>query len=377
MLRGFFLPVSLALLLLAVAEAHRLPGSEWSFAVSGDSRNCGDVVMPAIAKSVLEHHPEFYWHLGDFRMGDGEDEDMKQSDGVMPIDEYHQRAWDDFIEHQIEPFGSLTVHLGIGNHELYMHGTTREDEFLSHADFATKFAKWLGGRSYYDWRLKHVHFVNLDNSMDAGFAEQQLIWLEGLLKGDRSNSDVRAVVIGMHRALPNSLACGHSMNGDPDSSAEDNLKSLESGRRAYSDLSNFQNATGKPVYVLAAHSHFYMENIFDTPYWNNRNEKDDEVLKGRKAEPILQGWIIGTAGAVRYGLPENLPSATLAVTYTYGYLLGKVNSDGAIGFEFHQVTADDVPPEIKTKYGKNFVDFCYLANRDDTPHVPEQSCNEQ
>jgi hypothetical protein len=52
-----------------------LPGSaqsapdkgEWRFAVSGDSRNCGDVVMPGIAAGVLKEGPAFYWHLGDFR----------------------------------------------------------------------------------------------------------------------------------------------------------------------------------------------------------------------------------------------------------------------------------------------------------------------
>ena len=42
-------------------------GKVWWFAVSGDSRNCGDVVMPAIAKQVREDGASFYWHLGDFR----------------------------------------------------------------------------------------------------------------------------------------------------------------------------------------------------------------------------------------------------------------------------------------------------------------------
>lgn len=376
MLRWTLLPVSLALLLLTVTKV-RPTESEWNFAVSGDSRNCGDVVMASIAKSVLAHDAKFYWHLGDFRIGYAEDEDMKQSDGAMSIDEYHKRAWDDFIGHQIQPFGSLTVHLGIGNHELYLHGTTSKDESLSHRDFTTKFAKWLGKSSYYEWKLGQVQFINLDNSVDAGFDEHQMAWLEGLLENEISDSNVRAIVVGMHRALPNSLACGHSMNGDPYSSAEDNRKSVASGRRAYADLWNFHNASGKYVYVLASHSHFYMENIFNTGYWNNRDENDKEVLNGTKGETILKGWLIGTGGAVRYRLPDNLPPATLAVTYTYGYLLGTVTPDGAIGFEFHQVTEDDVPPDVKAKYGKNFVDFCFLANRDDTPHVPERSCNEQ
>ena len=39
----------------------------WTFAVSGDSRNCGDFVMPAIAAKVKAENDAFYWHLGDFR----------------------------------------------------------------------------------------------------------------------------------------------------------------------------------------------------------------------------------------------------------------------------------------------------------------------
>jgi hypothetical protein len=32
----------------------------WHFAVSGDSRNCGDVVMPAIAEKVRANRPTGY-----------------------------------------------------------------------------------------------------------------------------------------------------------------------------------------------------------------------------------------------------------------------------------------------------------------------------
>ena len=43
------------------------PTEQWSFAVSGDSRNCGDFVMPSIATKVKAENDAFYWHLGDFR----------------------------------------------------------------------------------------------------------------------------------------------------------------------------------------------------------------------------------------------------------------------------------------------------------------------
>jgi hypothetical protein len=53
--------------LLALLSFSALAQDTWKFAVSGDSRNCGDIVMPAIAAGVLKSGAEFYWHLGDFR----------------------------------------------------------------------------------------------------------------------------------------------------------------------------------------------------------------------------------------------------------------------------------------------------------------------
>src|SRR5215469_13832790 len=41
------------------------------FAVSGDSRDCGDLIMPKIARSIDDSRAQapvqFYWHLGDLR----------------------------------------------------------------------------------------------------------------------------------------------------------------------------------------------------------------------------------------------------------------------------------------------------------------------
>ena len=42
-------------------------GESWRFVVSGDSRNCGDVVMPAIAAGARTDGAQVYWHLGDLR----------------------------------------------------------------------------------------------------------------------------------------------------------------------------------------------------------------------------------------------------------------------------------------------------------------------
>ena len=83
-------PTALLLFLCFAFPAFSQQAPEsWRFAVSGDSRNCGDVVMPAIAQSVHDHHARFYWHMGDFRAMYGVDEDIqKRYDGKLPMDEY-------------------------------------------------------------------------------------------------------------------------------------------------------------------------------------------------------------------------------------------------------------------------------------------------
>src|SRR5215471_16296734 len=93
----------------------------WSFAISGDSRNCGDVVMPAIAADALKHNVSFYWHLGDLRLISGPDQDFIEQRVVQGkttnLAKYQKEAWGDFIENQIRPWGEVPFYLGIGNNE--------------------------------------------------------------------------------------------------------------------------------------------------------------------------------------------------------------------------------------------------------------------
>jgi hypothetical protein len=275
--------------------------------------------------------------------------------------------------------------LGIGNHELYESQdkslTVTQNAEKSHADYMTEFSYWLykpeiwkqrvgahaGGspQAYYHWNSHYVDFIYLDNSGDDGFDDLQLKWLAEVLQKDKVDSDIRTIVLGMHRALPNSLACGHSMNGDLDHPSS---KGTQSGRQAYESLVKWKRETGKHVYILASHSHYFAEDIFRTDYWTNPQEKSREVLPG---------WIVGTAGAKRYLLPENLPPNTLAKTYSYGYLLATVKPDGAIEFEFDEVTEDELPGAIMERYGKQFVNYCFLANRDLKPHPPAESCKDK
>src|ERR1700689_2192821 len=81
-------------------------GRPWKFAVSGDSRNCGDIVMPVIAAGVHKSGAVFYWHLGDFRAIYRLDEDMSPPVDLglhnQPLETlaYLKEAWPDFISHQ-------------------------------------------------------------------------------------------------------------------------------------------------------------------------------------------------------------------------------------------------------------------------------------
>jgi hypothetical protein len=369
--------ILLCLIAAFPAQAGGQSGGSWKFAVSGDSRNCGDVIMPAIAKSVVEDKAEFYWHLGDLRAMYDVDEDMQQQyKKTLKVEEYRRIAWGDFLSNQVAPFATLPVHLGIGNHELAGNKTR--------ADFVTQFDYWLDSpelreqrlkdnpsntevKTYYHWKQHNVDFIYLDNAGDDGFDDAQVNWFERVLERDRTDSQVKTIVVGMHRALPNSLACGHSMNGDL---GHESVNGIQSGRRAYLDLVKWNKETKKFVYVLASHSHFFMQDLYDTDYWKNPEHGGE----------ILSGWIVGTAGARRYALPELTPemkAKTKAETAVSGYLMATVEPNGAIGFEFVKLGPDSLPKEMHDRYDSEFIKFCFAGNTDFTPHPPPESCKER
>jgi len=69
--------VALAMAPAALSAQNAAPA--WSFAVSGDSRNCGDFAMPAIASAVKAEKDSFYWHLGDFALHELSEQDLTPS----------------------------------------------------------------------------------------------------------------------------------------------------------------------------------------------------------------------------------------------------------------------------------------------------------
>ena len=343
-----------------------LPEGSWRFIVSGDSRNCGDIVMPAIAAHSVQFAPNFYWHLGDLRAIYKVDEDMASEAAnhglALSCDGYQRQAWNDFVENQVAAFGNLPFYVGIGNHEVIPPKT--EDAFKR------QFNDWLDQPAlrdqrlldkepeqpepYYHWIQGGVDFISLDNATNV-FSDDQIAWLARRLDSDKVNSEVKSVVIGMHEALPDSIANGHSMG--------DNPAARPSGEKVYKALTSFRDESRKKIYVLASHSHFYMEDVFDSP-----------TLTQNGAKP-LPGWIVGTAGAVRYPLPSAAPPT--AKKDIYGYLLGSVSANGTIQFSFEEVHESDVPEYVRQRYPATLVPWCFAHNSQNTDPVassPTPTC---
>jgi hypothetical protein len=342
---------------LAVSAA-ATAAPNWNFMVAGDSRNCGDVIMPAIAAAAHDKHSAFYWHLGDLRAIAGMDQDYVTLHPEATMSSYLADAWGDFKRSQIAPFDPTPFFLGIGNHETVAPKSRQE--------FIVTFNDWLDAepiraqrlkddpadhsvRAYYHWVQGGIDFIYLDNATPDDFDAAQMSWLKNLLLRDAKDASLRAVVVGMHEALPESLARGHSMSDYPPGE--------DSGLTVYRELLAVKRS--KPVYVLASHSHFVMQGIFDTPYWRTHGG-------------VLDGWIVGTAGAFRYALPPLAHSAKFAKTHVYGYLVASVAPEGThradpVHFEFEEISEEKIPKDVASKYGAPLVHACFAGNAE-TPN---------
>ena len=350
-------------ILVLVFLASSASAQTWRFGVAGDSRNCGDVVMPSIAAGVKSHNAVFYWHLGDFRAFHKIDEDMEHA-ATTPytILSYFSAAWPDFIRNQINPFSPTPVFLGIGNHETIIK---------NRGDYVAQFAEWLTRpeivqqrladdsndhtvRTYYHWVQGGIDFITMDNASMDTFDNAQMAWVKRVLDHDANDSRVKTVVVGMHAALPHSLGCDHSMN--------EWTQGEYSGNVVYHALLDFREKSKKNVYVLASHSHFIFRDVYDSAYWRSHGG-------------VLPGIIIGTAGAIRYRLPDTTAGfpPERAKTDVYGYLIGNVDAGGTITFDFHQIDRANVSSDTESRYGAEFVNWCFNENRDPAPR-PSAKC---
>lgn len=329
-------------------------GPEWTFAVSGDSRNCGDFVMPAIASRVAAEKDAFYWHLGDFRAMSAPDQDlvaMHPAATAPSLSDYQQRAWDDFLNHQIASFGSTPVFLGRGNHEAHAPMTrdgytAKFSAFLDRPEISAQ-RKADGTEAaplgpWYHWVRDGVDFITLDNSTRDELSDAQLHWLRTVLDHDLDpHSGVATIVAGMHEALPHSTSSNHAM--------DDWERGVRSGELAYTWFYDAQ-AAGKHVYLIASHSHYYSPNIYNTPFWKQHSKK------------VVPGWIIGAAGAHRYVLSSQADPASK--TNIYGYLQGSVHADGTIDFALKELTEADLTQAKWPQAPADAIHECFVHNHD-------------
>ena len=359
---GVLLLAGVASVGCAKSPVHR-ETETWNFVVSGDSRNCGDVVMPAIAAGAQHDHAQFYWHLGDLRAIYKVDEDFAAEQRFrhfLPapsVEDYVQSAWPDFLQHQVAPFGSMPFFIGIGNHETIPPKTTAQfriefrpllnrpelrTQRLRDAQGTSKIPGTAADQTYFHWTQRGVDFINLDNATGDAFNDVQLAWFDAVIAADLADTAIHSIVVGMHEALPYSKSESHSMCANP--------TSMQGGMRVYSKLAQAQRE--KPVYVLASHSHYYLADVYNTPHW-------------REATPTastLPGWVIGTAGAERYALPAGISQGADARERTYGYLLGTVAPNGRVTFEFRALTEDDLQHSRDEDFPAELVTYCTTKN---------------
>lgn len=342
------------------------PACSWYFALSGDSRDCGDLIMPKIARHIADHQTQppvsFYWHLGDFRglyrvdcdMALRENPSFRCGPRETSPDQtqamktrYLAGAWDDFKKEQVAPFeeNGVPVLLGVGNHELI--NRTR-------LDYRSAFERWLkrdwiqaqraadktrgiqstDGDTFYHFVRNGVDFVYLDNAEKNAFFSQQVEWLFKVLDADAKDDSVKTIIVAMHEALPGSTSSNHAMD-------EAACADVCTARRVYDRLYDAQNLSGpaakrKNVYLFASHSHYFQENVYRTPEHEGR---------------VIKGWIVGTAGAEQYQVSEK--------DIRYGYLLVEVRPDGTVDARFQDIKRTDPP----VSPGANkLTDFCFEGN---------------
>ena len=352
--------------------------TSWYFAVSGDSRDCGDLIMPRIAQAIADQAStatiSFYWHLGDFRALYRVDCDIAKRNnpgfrcvkGNRSPDEkpeqkfaYLKTAWNDFIDQQLIPFrkNKVPVFLGIGNHELIEnHNRDR---------YRKKFAPWLtqdaiktqweidqtknikssSGDTFYHFMQNGVDFIYLDNAESNAFPQKEIDWLFSVLDEDAKDDAVKTIIVGMHEALPGSTSSNHAMD---DGKCED----ICQANRVYERLYQAQNLTGPPakqkhVYLFASHSHVFRENIYQTSAHKNK---------------VLPGWLVGTAGAEQY-----------QTKIQYGYLQVEVHSDGTIRGEFKEVGKDS-PSASQDPDVPELIEYCFGRNSTAAPSPSPKNC---
>ena len=189
--------------------------------MSGDSRNCGDIVMPAIASGVLASRSEFYWHLGDFRAIYAFDEDMVPpaliGTAAQTADHHHLR------DHCLARFHRSPVRA--------LWHTSHPAEPRESRDHPARHARtipaynlptgWIHLRCAHSACRTIRRIINcartitgsiaisissrMDNAGPDKFDAAQLTWFHSVVDRAEKSPAIQTLVVGMHAALPGQL----------------------------------------------------------------------------------------------------------------------------------------------------------------------------
>lgn len=339
--------VAIAVLgLCAPAQGKPAGDAPWVFTAAGASADCGSAVMPAIAAASRAQHAAFHWHLGGFRHGSKVDKDalflrvMQTPGGVPGILDYAGVAQGDVREHQIKLFAGERIYTTFGAPEeerpltKYQFQITLREQFeypelvAQRAADGDRLANGHGlSPPYYHWRERNVEFISIDTSSERWPEPAQQRWIERVVTRAIVDERIRTVVVATHEPLPHSRAL------EVDCPPRAVVERREGLYQTFARVA----AAGKRIYLLSASQHYFLNDLYATPYWQSAEH----------GAVVLPGVMVGTAGAERMLAPGSPPDAAPG---DYGYLRAEVAADGEIRFAFVPLTR----AELENAPGSDF-----------------------
>jgi 3',5'-cyclic AMP phosphodiesterase CpdA len=272
----------LLLLLLAGACAtlplRAPPPGTTRYVAGGDARNDVSHVLPWSFTKAKKLQATAFLFLGDMEL-------TPDLDG--------------HFEHVLQGLDPIPFYPAIGNHEVKQV----EGSSLTRSELVQRFqSNFLGsrrtpsqsavpGRIAYSTTLRGgLHFVVLDNVSQKGFGADQLAWLAADLEQARRDPSVKAIVVGMHKALAGNGMTRHSMDEDGDVGAADSAAALALFVKAHIDL------------LLASHEH---------GFWDYQQQGIHSIISGGLGAPLAVA--AGKEHAFHHLLQLDLSDAGLQV----------------------------------------------------------------
>jgi hypothetical protein len=254
------------------------PAGTVRYVAGGDARNDVSHVLPWAFEEARRLQATAFLFLGDME--------------VLP-------QFDGHFEEVLRGLDPVAFYPAIGNHEVKQAvpnpaekaalvqkfqnnflGTARTPVWSALADRVTYSVNLPGG----------LHFIALDNVSQKGFGAAQLAWLSTDLEQARHDPAVRAIVVGMHKALAGNGATGHSMDEDGDVGAAESAAALALFVQAHVDL------------ILASHEH---------GFWEFQQQGIHTIISGGLGAPLAKA--AGKDHAFHHLLQLEVNSAGLQV----------------------------------------------------------------